>query len=202
MARSTALGIVVGLAIGLLIVSVLVVMYRSPILYFIVFSLGLIFILPIAGGIKIGILFVRRIVRRDFSWLAIALFALFLWPTAIAVPFGVQILSVRRAAQNAVPTYPDSHLVETMVKLGDGESNGDRVYIRFVTEADLSSVVNFYQTELALRGWEEGPPHFIESKHDDTPYWFKHKRTFESIHIKVMPPDQKRTLIYEAIYGL
>jgi hypothetical protein len=177
-------------------------MYRVPIIYFIVFSLGLILILPIAGGIKIGILFVRKMVRRDFSWSAIALLALFLWPTTVAVPFGVQILSVRRVAHNAVPTYPGSHLVETTVKLGDGESNGDRVYIRFVAEADLSSVVNFYRTELALRGWEEGPQHFIESKYDNTPYWFKHKRTFESIHIKVWPPDQKRTLMYEAIYGL
>ena len=201
-ARRSALGIVVGLTIGLLVLSELVVIIRLPIMYFILFSFGLILILPIAVGIIIGILFVRKIVQRDFSWPAVALFALFLWPTAVALPFGVQIISVRNDANNAVPTYPGNHLVDTTVKLGDYENNGDRVYIRFVAEADLSDILKFYRTDLALRGWEEGPQHFIESKHDGTPYWFNHKRTFEFIHIKVWPQEQKRTIVYEVVYGL
>lgn len=202
MERRTALGFVVGLAISLLIVSEQVVIARYPILYSIVFSFGLIIIIPIVVGVKIGILLVRKMVRRDFSWSVIALLALVLWPTTVAIPFGVQILSMRHTAQNAVPTYPGSHHVETTVKLGDGENDGDRVSIRFVAESDLSSLLNFYRMELANRGWEEGPQHFIESKKDDTPYWFQHERTHEYLHIKIWPPEQQRTIKYEVVFGL
>lgn len=201
-ARRTALGIVVGLAISLFIISELVVMLRAPIIYFIVFSFGLIIILPIAVGVNIGIFLVRKMVRRDFSWSAIALLALILWPTTVAIPFGVRILSVRHNAQNDVPTYPGSHHVETTVKLGDGEFSGDRVSIRFVAESDLSSLLNFYRMELAIREWDEGPQHYIESKEDDTPYWFTNKRTRKSLHIKIWPPEQERTIRYEVVYDL
>jgi len=48
--RRTALGIVIGLGLGLLIESALVVMLRAPIIYFVVTSIGLIVVLPIAGA--------------------------------------------------------------------------------------------------------------------------------------------------------
>ncbi len=200
--RQFALGIVLGVAIGLLVDSTLVLLFGATIIYFVVFSLGAILIAPIWIGIRGGIALVRRAMPRDFSWPALSLIALLLWPTVTVLPFGVQILRLRAIAYSAVPAYPGAHLEDMKVKLGDKENVGDRVYLLFSATADTPDVVEYYRRELGRRGWEEGPKHFIETKQYETPYWFQRRSTSDIIHIRFEPSGGSRKITYEVVYGL
>lgn len=129
--KRLALGIVLGVGLGLLIESVLVLLLRAPIVYFVVFSLGLILVLPIVWGVNIGIRFMRRWSPPELGWPAVPLLAVILWPTAIGLPFGARILELRLGAPSMVPAYPGAERPSLRVSLGDNESSSDRVHFVF-----------------------------------------------------------------------
>lgn len=200
--RRRVLGIILGIAAGLLVDALLVLQYRLPILYFVVFSLGLVVILPLAVGIVLGLLFARSDLSRDLPWPVLILLAVVLWPAVVAAPFGARMLQMRTIARADIPVYPGAELGGTSAELGDGENTGDRVRLTFHAAADSSSILTFYRDELARRGWEAEAQHFIETRHKGTSHCFINKTKFASIHIRFMQLNRDGTLSYEINYGL
>lgn len=182
--RQLALGVVLGMAAGIFILSVLTMLIGATIVYLVVFTLGIALIAPFFVGIVLGTVWARARPAPELSWLALLLVAVLFWSAAAVLPFAGRAVQLRIVALSTIPAYPRSRDAEVDVRFGDGENSGDRVHIRYVTADDSPAVVAFYRQELKSAGWVEGPPHFIEWKMDDTPHWFKKEDTFASLHIK------------------
>lgn len=198
--RHLALGVILGVGLGLLVDSVLVLMLRYLIVYYIVFSLGLIVILPIVKGIKLGIRFVRNRSPRELSWPALLLLACALWPTVIALPFGLRLVQLRLIAPAVVPAYPRAERVSVRVRLGDLENSFDSVHFVFSTEADSTDVVDFFRDRLVGHNWvEEGTSPTGQSIHG-TRHTFR-QRSGRSIRIEFHESQPEGKLQVEIIYG-
>ena len=202
LSRDRVLGIILGLALGLLFISVLALWMRVLMIFFVAGSFGLILVLPIVFGIVVGLLIVDQWVSIEPKWPTLIILAVILWPTAIYLPFGVHIVRLHVTVPPQIPVYPTSQHEKTTVELGGYETFGDRVHMWFTTETDSSTVLSFYREELLQMGWEEGPEHFIEWKSDGTPYWFSHKTTGRRLHIKVEPMDVDGRTQLEIVFGL
>ena len=111
-------GIVLGVGLGLFLLSVLTLILRVTIIYFVVFSAGFILILPIFYGVKAGLRFVEQRVQKEPSWPTVVLVAIILWPTAIFLPFGAQYLRLYKTVASEIPVYPLAQDARKVVEFG------------------------------------------------------------------------------------
>jgi len=199
LSRDRALGAIIGFGLGLLILSLIAEVMRYAAIYLLAFSFGLILILPLYFGVKLGVRFVEARKLPTLSWPMLAAVAVVLWPAAIYLPFGVQFLRLKVLTVREIPVYPLAQQERTSVEWGDGVNHGDRVHLIFLADASASEVVQFYRDELLGMDWAEGPSHFIESEREGTPYWFS-KNPGTSIYIKVGSVDSAGRTNFEVIY--
>ena len=171
--RRIAFGVIAGGALGIFAIACLVLWLRAAVLYVIVFSLGLALIVPLAGGVMLGIHFARTTVHVAWPWPGLLLFAAMAWTAAATLPFGARMLQLRLLVLNRIPVYPGAVRDDVRVHLGDNANTSDAVAVAFVVQADSARVAAFYRQALEQRGWKPGPQPAIEERHLDTPYWFQ-----------------------------
>jgi hypothetical protein len=195
------LGIILGISIGLLLDSILILLFRVTIIYFLVFSLGTVLIAPFFLGIRIGKGIVKAAKPRRLSLPVLGLVAILSWPAAVTLPWGVQFLWLRWTAHSKVPVPPAARTEGAKVTFGDNENTGDEVELSFTTPMEPSDIVAYYRNELVRRGWEEGQAYGPETRQDNTTYRFRQKDTVHTILLRLEDPRTgDRNTGYRVIY--
>ncbi len=194
-----AAGVILGVGLGLLFVSTVALMLRVILIYFIVYSFGMIVVLPIAAGIYLGIMVAKRWSPPELSWPVLLLIAAVLWPVLLALPFEVRSFQLRLSTPGIIPVYPESQRIDVIANLGDNEESSDSVTLTFMAKAESADVVDFYKDQLARQGWQEGPVNFIKWRRGDTPYWFE--KNNQTIHLKVFGSEHDGKLLFKVIYN-
>lgn len=193
-----AAGVILGVGFGLLFVSTVTLLLRAVLTYFIVYSFGMIVILPIAAGIYLGIGVAKWWSPPELSWPVLLLIAAVLWPALVALPFEVRSFELRLSTPGIVPVYPESQRVDVITNLGDNEEFGDSVTLTFKAKAGSNDVVDFYKDQLVRQGWKEGPVSFIKWRRGDTPHWFE--KNNQTIHLKTFGSEHDGKVLFNVIY--
>jgi hypothetical protein len=172
------LGIVVGIALGLLLVSTLVVQWLGPAwVWFTFFPPILPALLVFAAwqGAKAG----RRGRLPAWGLLRCAALALILWPICMLGPYAVKVSFnrglLRSSFEDVVPVPADATLAASHIDpLPIYEpAHIDRTY-RWPRHDD-AQVLAFYQNALGRRGWLSGPTGYVENAMQGTPHWYAHR---------------------------
>jgi len=199
LSRDRALGVILGLGLALLALSVLALFIRVWAIFLVMFTFGLIVVVPMYIGIKAGLKLVEVWKPRQLGWPKLLVTAILLWPTAVCLPFGFQLFRLSVITPLEIPVYPLAEHERTSVEWGDAANHGDRVHLFFVTDSNSSDIVQFYRDQLLEMSWEEGPAHFIEWERFGTPYWFNKART-GIVHIKMRPAESDERIEFEVIF--
>jgi hypothetical protein len=185
--RTRFLGIIIGIAIGLLINAVITAWLRAPVLYFVLFTFGMIFLVPLMAGIRMGLMLVRGS-RKELSWWALGMIAVISWSVAILFPFGIAWMLINQRGTKEIPKLEGAQIIEKQVRLGDNENTSDRVTFIFRRNSDSLLTAQDLSRELLQKGYSIGPAHFVDSSADGTKLWFRKGRA--TIRIQLDPQAQ------------
>lgn len=150
--RRLRLGVVVGIAAGLLLGSILSLATRP--LLFLLYP-----ILAMLGGC-LGAHAARKGWGPVVRMRVVVLVALVAWPISVYAPFGLQEAGLQAIARRAIPLVPAAERAEIIVKKKyRGFALAARVdpyvQVRFRTRALPVEITHFYREKLAAGGWEE-----------------------------------------------
>jgi hypothetical protein len=201
-ARRVALGVILGGAVGLLLLSCFILWTRATVLYFIAFSLGMVVIVPLGLSVWLGLQIGRTSTALPvWPWPVLGLVAVLLWPSVALLPFGARLLQLRLFVPRRIPHHPGAQQQAIRIRLGDEENTSDEVRVLFLAKVDTSEIVGYYRAQLHSRGWKDGPPGAIEMQLDSTPYWFEHSipECCRTLHIK-MRLLERDGLRFEVVY--
>ena len=152
-----SLGFILGAFAGLLLDSYVWVSAGGPLIWFLIPTLGLPFILPPAVGAWAGVRLARRgwIPNLNLSQGAVGLIALIALAIGLYGPLTVKEWYLQYSYAHLVPVYSPAEPLNRYVIAIPDESLGSRVVVSYATESDIKDVRAFYQQELTRRGWQE-----------------------------------------------
>ena len=149
--RRIAFGVMVGVAMGLLVDSVVVV----PTSIWFLTMIFPVVLPPLLGGI-LGLVLGWLGHIPAVSLKATLLATIPLWFLCIWAPVQVRVWQFRALADHQIPVFPGATLTSRIVQpwLADG---GSSVYLEFCVKADTNEILKFYRSEFVQRGWKEFP---------------------------------------------
>lgn len=149
--RRVAFGAVIGVGIGLLVDSVLLV---PTSVYFLMAIWPV--ILPPVLGMGIGALLGWKGWMPCFSWPVSLLRGIALWVLCVWIPVKIRAWQFNSLAYREIPAYPGAKLIRSYIQpyMADG---GSDVHLEFCFGANTNEVLRFYQNEFVRRGWIEFP---------------------------------------------
>lgn len=151
------LGAVLGAGCGFLFDSAIYVWLGAGIIWLVFASFGLILIVPVWFGIRVGVKAAQKGMLPTASWIVIAAVAIVTWPAAIYIPVGVRTAHLHLLAVREIPTFPGADKIyHSLIPIADEEIGPSITYV-FRVEANEKEVVTFYRDELVRRGWKERP---------------------------------------------
>ena len=174
------LGVVLGIGVGLLLDSVLVVLGGIGTVWLTLLTFGLLMIGPIVLGGHLGsVLEKRGLLRHVRSWV-IVLVAFVIWPVCVYAPVGLRTFQLRSLLLE-IPVYPNFSRLEKTVSLFGTDGGPPYAMVSLRTRDDETKILQFYRTELTRRGWKELQG--IEGSLS----WFEQLGRMTSISIQVSP---------------
>ncbi len=146
--RQTIFGIVLGIAVGLLIDSILLLASSAWLIVFII----PVVIPVIAGAAGFGILGKGGYLRVS-SWLSILLVIVIAWPLCLLGPIWWKEAELKSGVSRELPVYAGSQKISTNVVPigGDGKP---WIGVDFSVKANYLEVMDFYRRELPKKGWK------------------------------------------------
>lgn len=148
MTREKTLGVLLGLAAGLLVDSCLVVV--AYLLLILVFPL--LIVSPLVGIVS-GLSLARAGLLPRLPWLLIVPIGVTALSLAILTPYELSVLELRWQGR-AIPTLPDSTLLVTRTGPLGSSMAGPSVTKIFDTGIKAGEVVPFYRAQLVANGWK------------------------------------------------
>ncbi len=156
--KETAFGVVLGVAAGLLVDSILSV-FSGAFLLIVLMTFLIAALVPIALGIMVGIRVVKGSSLKRAGWPVIVLVALLAWPAAVYAPIAIQEYRLN-SLMSEIPVYPGMQELKRTVNPYAAPEGNPSVSVTFVpaTEEDTMSeedVESFYRDVMRQKGWEE-----------------------------------------------
>jgi len=192
--RQLALGVVLGLAGGLLFVSLALVWLGSVLsYYFVVFTFGLAVFAPVRYCVGVGLSKAKAGVLPTFQWSTVLLTALTILPLSMGAPIGLRILHLHAVGTYEVPVLPNSEKLETQITVLSDSDDGPRIAYRYRTSASPDEVTAFYGEELGQMGWKVGPEMFRKYSLKGTPHWFEKQELWGGNHLSISFARDRKT---------
>lgn len=194
---SLALGAVLGLAAGLFFDAALTVLLGGAVLtYFVVFTLGLVYIAPVVIGVRKGLRVARdgRLPRLS-AWAVVAA-ALVALPGSALAPFGARALHLRIAAAREIPLPAGTTVAGRSLKLLADDRSGPHVALTLEFPPG-EDPLGYYESELTRRGWRPSE-NLSDASWGGTPHWWERRSSFFSLKLEGDQGDRARA---EATYA-
>lgn len=149
MTRKTALGLVLGLSIGILADSSLFLL-----LHILIIFISPVLLIPPAAGMVLGNKLAGADMLPEWKWPGIILAGSASLILAVLTPYAVSVGELRWYGNN-IPALPNSSIIEILTEPFGSSMAGPSVTHVFEPNADEKGVIPFYHKELTENGWKK-----------------------------------------------